>query len=631
MPDPNLQFDPVDGHNNTEEFLTNPPKEAVRGYMQRLHDQTRDFINGAFLTWIKATFTTKTGDHAGTWQGLSPTQAEPGLSAKVDAHLADYSKQIITMSKYADGDGTDETTAIQQAITDSVGKTLIWTKQQGTHYETLPLTIPSNTHIIFEPGTLVKAKTGYGLNDQLLNITSASNVIIEGNYATLQMLKAEYTEGEQRHGIFIIGSENVKIEDLIVKDTGGDAFLIGADEWTNFVVSKNIKLIGCTGDNSRRNGISVVGAEDVLIDNCTVINTIGTEPQAGIDIEPNNATYSNKNVEVKNCTLKDNVLGILVYNNSYDVVVCDNKLYNSGAISVKRLLDTDPYPTAKVERNIVEDSDVSGISLDSCKGITVEGNTVNNSTGVGIIVTTLFSQSEKNKVLNNKVTATGGIGILIDASPYCDVKDNVIEATAAEAIKTSGSNYAKIVDNQLFDCSTALKDAITITTSDYSEIRENKIRRVSKNTRYGISIDINSDDVLIEDNDLYDCAITKDISTASTSTIISTNTFLDGKKSVYTVTDFLPTATRHWCGRLVILKKAGEIARTYTAVEKPDGTFGFERIESKNRLSAAPTTGTWAVGDMVYNSTPTAGSYLGWVCITAGTPGTWKGFGLIQA
>lgn len=47
--------------------------------------------------------------------------------------------------------------------------------------------------------------------------------------------------------------------------------------------------------------------------------------------------------------------------------------------------------------------------------------------------------------------------------------------------------------------------------------------------------------------------------------------------------------------------------------------------------SAAPTTGTWLAGDKVYNSAPAAGGYTGWICTMAGAPGTWKGFGLIQA
>ena len=46
--------------------------------------------------------------------------------------------------------------------------------------------------------------------------------------------------------------------------------------------------------------------------------------------------------------------------------------------------------------------------------------------------------------------------------------------------------------------------------------------------------------------------------------------------------------------------------------------------------TAAPTTGTYEVGDILYNSAPTSGGYIGWVCTTAGTPGTWKTFGLIS-
>lgn len=47
-------------------------------------------------------------------------------------------------------------------------------------------------------------------------------------------------------------------------------------------------------------------------------------------------------------------------------------------------------------------------------------------------------------------------------------------------------------------------------------------------------------------------------------------------------------------------------------------------------MTAAPTTGTWNIGDEVKNSAPgelgTAGSkYViqGWICTVAGTPGTW--------
>lgn len=48
-----------------------------------------------------------------------------------------------------------------------------------------------------------------------------------------------------------------------------------------------------------------------------------------------------------------------------------------------------------------------------------------------------------------------------------------------------------------------------------------------------------------------------------------------------------------------------------------------------NYGSAAPTIGTWETGRRIYIPNPTAGGIEGYVCITAGTPGTWKTFGSI--
>ena len=46
--------------------------------------------------------------------------------------------------------------------------------------------------------------------------------------------------------------------------------------------------------------------------------------------------------------------------------------------------------------------------------------------------------------------------------------------------------------------------------------------------------------------------------------------------------------------------------------------------------SAAPTTGEWARGDIVFNNAPSANGRIGWVCVTGGTPGTWKPWGAID-
>jgi len=46
---------------------------------------------------------------------------------------------------------------------------------------------------------------------------------------------------------------------------------------------------------------------------------------------------------------------------------------------------------------------------------------------------------------------------------------------------------------------------------------------------------------------------------------------------------------------------------------------------------AIPNNGTYNKGDICWNQNPQVDSYLGWVCITSGTPGEWAGFGRIDA
>lgn len=53
--------------------------------------------------------------------------------------------------------------------------------------------------------------------------------------------------------------------------------------------------------------------------------------------------------------------------------------------------------------------------------------------------------------------------------------------------------------------------------------------------------------------------------------------------------------------------------------------FGSFELSQKTFLcaTAVPSSGTWKVGDHVFNSAPAVGSPKGWVCTVAGTPGTW--------
>ena len=59
---------------------------------------------------------------------------------------------------------------------------------------------------------------------------------------------------------------------------------------------------------------------------------------------------------------------------------------------------------------------------------------------------------------------------------------------------------------------------------------------------------------------------------------------------------------------------------------------GSIKFNNKIHLSDkdAPTSGHYTIGDIVWNSQPASGRFVGWICVTEGSPGLWSGFGRIE-
>src|SRR5690606_29588040 len=70
--------------------------------------------------------------------------------------------------------------------------------------------------------------------------------------------------------------------------------------------NRNITIRDVVCDRNYRQGISVITAENLLIENCTLKNTAGTAPAAGIDFEPNPPRERLGNCVMRNCTIENN-------------------------------------------------------------------------------------------------------------------------------------------------------------------------------------------------------------------------------------------------------------------------------------------------------------------------------------
>ena len=193
-------------------------------------------------------------------------------------------------------DPTDSTTHLQEAINSKVQRLIL--DRQASPWITLPLTGVSDQEIVFEAGTeLVALKGAFrATSDCLLSFRECQNVVLRsdrtngGKSAHIRMRKQDYQstayeKSEWRHGVAFFGCRNVLVQDLTIEQTGGDGIYLGAGSKHGPNRQVTIRRVDCNANH--RQGISVITAEDLLIEDCRLRHTDGTAPQAGIDFEPN--------------------------------------------------------------------------------------------------------------------------------------------------------------------------------------------------------------------------------------------------------------------------------------------------------------------------------------------------------
>lgn len=169
--------------------------------------------------------------------------------------------------------------------------------------------IPSNKVIVFQPKSVLKLKPSKKTEYALLLIDKASNVRIYNPTLIGDRNKHIGTKGEWGMGIRVQGSNNIKIIGANISNFWGDGIYITRDEALN---SKNIVIDQAVIYENRRNGISIISGDNIVIQNSSFTNNKGTNPMAGIDIEPNTPKDSLGYIKIYNIKTTQNRIGIQV-------------------------------------------------------------------------------------------------------------------------------------------------------------------------------------------------------------------------------------------------------------------------------------------------------------------------------
>lgn len=243
-------------------------------------------------------------EEATKWAGDTQRQANPQAVAGVLEGKLDTANVA-----WWGFDPEDSTRFVQAAINSGAQRVVI--SNMGQDWVITPITLAGDQEIFLEPGVVVSAKKGafHGTHDSLFKAMDKSNITIGGYGATLKMQKQDYMsdaykKAQWRSAIYIESGTNVRIYGLTIRDTGGDGVYLGDAGERGY--SKDVFIEDVFFDNGYRQGISLISAENVLIDNCTFKDTGGTGPAGGIDLEPDHPTCRLINIVVRNCIAENN-------------------------------------------------------------------------------------------------------------------------------------------------------------------------------------------------------------------------------------------------------------------------------------------------------------------------------------
>ena len=237
--------------------------------------------------------------------------------------IADFLfSQTYNVDSYgAAGDGvTDDYTAIQNAIWDlrGTGGTLYFTSgktyiiSEGLTFNTFPDT---HNYLVTSTGAekaTIKVQDStilhwyhWGIRlSQSKNIT-IENLTIDGNRDT----RNPTVETSGTSVMFIDGaSDGTRLNNLNLINSPMDNVYIVVHENYGETQMTDFEMHNCKLENAFRNNMSVISGENFKIIGCEFNNANGTDPQSGIDFEPDYSSANGyKNMTIEGCKFKNNV------------------------------------------------------------------------------------------------------------------------------------------------------------------------------------------------------------------------------------------------------------------------------------------------------------------------------------
>ncbi|MGI8726008.1 MAG: glycosyl hydrolase family 28-related protein [Methyloceanibacter sp.] len=233
--------------------------------------------------------------------------------AAQDCEVRGRSSVVVSVkAKGAKGDGkTDDTAAIQAAITAVGGTGGTALVPKGTYMVDAEsekrLMLKSDMTLKLDDGATLKVIPNGAKHTAALTISAVSNVTVIGGTLEGDRKEHKTKSGQWGMGIRIVeDARDVTIANVTATKMWGDGFYVSS--------ASNVRFCAVTAEGNRRQGLTIVAADGVLVLDSVFKDTRGTRPNAGIDLEPNKPDHIITNVRIENSKFLDNAGAGIILN-----------------------------------------------------------------------------------------------------------------------------------------------------------------------------------------------------------------------------------------------------------------------------------------------------------------------------
>ncbi|WP_336830638.1 hypothetical protein [Sphingobacterium multivorum] len=169
--------------------------------------------------------------------------------------------------------------------------------------------IPSNSKIYTHKNTFFQSIPTKSSNYSVICIHYAHNIKINSLNIIGDRGAHLGRTGEWGHGLFVVGSKSIQIENLNTSNCWGDGVVFSGDgELAGSSLkgqNEDIQIGNLTSFKNRRQGLTISNARNLSIDNIDISDISGVAPECGIDFEPDYNYDILENIVLKNVTTKN--------------------------------------------------------------------------------------------------------------------------------------------------------------------------------------------------------------------------------------------------------------------------------------------------------------------------------------